>query len=196
MPQHLKEENYEPDTSSSSEDEECKETEPVVYPEAKVQIKLTTPMETEHDLLLSSTFSQSAPASPVSKRRQIPVMATNSSESEESDDAEPKVMRQRSQSVEILSSQVDCEHEKQTDQIPTQSTRNRTFTRFKTSIANRLKSKNRFFGDSVTPSIPHESEEPKISPISTFKKTVTSLKERTQKVAKSKRKSKTTIISI
>lgn len=215
IPQHLKERNnYELHSSSSCSDDELKETETretsetetVVQPEEeqspirKLQIKLTTPTETEHDLLLSPTTSQSVPTSPIFQRHQIPIpeAVSNSSDDEESGMESIAMMRQRSCSVEILT-QVDSEDEKQADpnNPPTQgSIKSRVFSRFKTGIANKLKT-NRFFGDSVTPSVPTESESSsKPSPILALRKTVTSLKDKTQHLKAVKRKTKTTMISI
>ena len=198
MPQHLVE-DYDSDISSSSLEDESKETEDqeVVYPEQCIcQIKLTTPSKTEHDLLVSLVTSQSAPTSPTLKRHQIPVAVTNSS-GEESGVESMAVLRQRSRSVEILQD-IDTEDDKQSNpDYPAQNTKGKGFSRFTTGIANRLKSKNKFFGDSVTPSVPHDSESNvKPSAISTFKRTVassvSSLKEKTQK----KIKTKTNMISI
>ena len=157
MPQHLVE-DYDSDISSSSLEDESKETEAVVYPEQCIcSIKLTTPTKTEHDLLLSSVVSQSAPTSPTPKRRQIPVEVPNSS-GEESGVESMAVIRQRSRSVELLPD-IDTEDDKQSSpDYPVQNTKARAFSRFTTGIANRLKSKNKFFGDSMTSSIPHDSE--------------------------------------
>ena len=197
MPQHLVE-NYDSDISSSSSEDESKETQEVVYPEtcicSEVQIKLTTPSKTEHDLLVSSSVtSQSAPTSPTLKRHKIPVEAPNSS-GDESGTESMAVLRQRSRSVELLQD-VDTEDDKESN--PAQNTKGRAFARFTTGIANRLKSKNKFFGDSATPSVPHNSESSvKPSAVSTFKRTVassvSSLKQKTQK----KTKTKTNMISI
>lgn len=202
MPQHLVE-GYDSDISSSSSEDQSKETKPQedVYPESslcsQVQIKLTTPSKTEHDLLVSSLVtSQSAPTSPTLKRRQIAVQVPNSS-GDESGVESMAVLRQRSHSVEILQDiAIDTEDDKESN--PTShSTKGRAFSRITTGIANKLKSKNKFFGDSVTPSVPHNSESSvKPSAISTFKRTVassvSSLKEKTQK----KIKTKTNMISI
>lgn len=201
MPEHLIE-DYDSDVSSiSSED-----TQEVIDPEqsisSQVHIKLTTPTKTEHNLLSVTLQSQSAPTSPTLKKRPIPtVVLTNSSE--ESATESPTLKHQRSHSVDMLAD-AEFEDEKQTNSDqPAQNSKGRAFSRFTSGIANRFKTKNKFFGDTVTSSLPQESDtNPKPSAISSFKRTavktvtstVTSLKEKTQK--KIKTKSKTTMISI
>lgn len=187
-------ENYESDISGNSSEDESKEEE-VVYPEqnifSQVQIKLTTPTKTEYDILMPSATSRSAPTSPTLVRRLIPIeMTPNSSEESGVESATFNMMRQRSQSVEILPN-VGIENGKQSN--PAQSTKSRAFSRFTTGIANRFKTKNKFFGDPMTPSVSDESD-PSVKPsaISAIKKTVTSLKEKTQR----KTKTKTNMISI
>ena len=194
MPQHLVE-DYDSDISSScSEDDSKANTSGVVSPEkgcTEMLIRLTTPSKTEHDLLVCSITSQSAPTSPILKRHRIPGEAPNSS------GEEPEhLIRQRSRSVELLADNGSETEKLSCSDYAVRNTKSRGFSRFTTGIANRLKSKNKFFGDSVTPNVPHDSESSvKPSAIQTFKKTLTSsvssLKEKTQKI-----KTKTTIISI
>lgn len=205
MPQHLIE-GYDSDISNTSLEDQ--EVEPVVDPEqdvsshpedsisSQVQIRLTTPTESEYNLLSVSLTSQSAPTSPILKKRYIPtVTLTNSSEGEESAIEPANMTRQRSHSVEMLPD-VHYEDEKLTNSDnPTQTIRSRAFSRI-TGITSRFKFKSK---DSVTPIVPQESEaSSKPSTISNLKrtavKTVTSLKEKTQ--MKIKTKSKTTVISI
>lgn len=206
MPQHLIE-GYDSDISNTSSEDQ--ELEPVVDPEqnisshpedsisSQVQIRLTTPTESEYNLLSVSLTSQSVPTSPILKKRYIPtVTLTNSSEGEESAIEPANMTRQRSHSVEMLPD-VHYEDEKLTNSDnPTQTTRSRAFSRITTGITSRFKFKSK---DSVTPIVPQESEaSSKPSTISNLKrtavKTVTSLKEKTQ--MKIKTKSKTTVISI
>ena len=107
MPQHLIE-GYDSDISNTSSEDQ--ELEPVVDPEqnisshpedsisSQVQIRLTTPTESEYNLLSVSLTSQSVPTSPILKKRYIPtVTLTNSSEGEESAIEPANMTRQRSQ---------------------------------------------------------------------------------------------------
>lgn len=198
MPKHLIE-DYDSDISNSASEDDQE----LVHPEeqsifSQVQIKLTTPKKTEYNLLSGPIITQSAPTSPILKKRQIPISVTpNSSEGEESGVNSTAVMRQRSRSVEGLAD-LNSEDEKQTnsDYPPRNNPKGSAFSRL-TGIANRFKPKNKFFGNSVMPSVPQVSEaSTKPSAVSSFKstavKTVTSLKDKTQK----KMKSKTTMISI
>ena len=199
MPQHLVE-DYDSDISDSCSEDDSKEADtprvvsPVTNAGTEVQIKLTTPSKTEHNLLVCSITSKSAPTSPILKRHQIPVEAPNSSGESE---VEPeRLICQRSRSVDLLvDSSAEVEKQSYFD-YPVHNTKSRGFSRFKSGIANKFKSKNKVFGDSVTPNVPHDSESNvKPSAIQTFKKTftssVSSLKGRTQKI-----KTKTTMISI
>lgn len=193
MPEHLIE-DYDSDISNTSLEDQAPE--PTVHPEdsisSQVQIRLITPTETEYNLLSTSFTSQSAPTSPILKRHIPTVTLTNSSEGEELPTDPTNMTRQRSHSVEMLPD-VDFDDEKLThSDNPVQSTRSRAFSR----ITSKFKFKSK---DSVTPVVPQESEaSSKSSTISNLKrtavKTVTSLKEKTQK--KIKTKSKTTMISV
>lgn len=199
MPKHLIE-DYDSDISSSASEDDQE----LVHPEeqnifSQVQIKLTTPTKTEYNLLSGPIVTQSAPTSPILKKRKIPILVTpNSSEGEESGVDSTAVMRQRSRSVEGLAD-LNSEDEKQTNPYlpPQNNPKGSAFSRL-TGIANRFKPKNKFFGNSMMPSVtPQQSEaSTKPSTVSSFKrtavKTVTSLKDKTQK----KMKSKTTMISI
>ena len=194
IPEHLIE-DYDSDISNTSLEDQ--ELEAVVHPEqsisSQVQIRLTTPTETEYNLLSVLCTSQSAPTSPTLKKRHVPtVTLTNSSEGEELATEPINMTRQRSHSVEMLPD-VDFDDEKLTDSDnPVQTMKSRAFSR----ITSKFKFKSK---DSVTAVVPQESEaSSKSSTISNLKrtavKTVTSLKEKTQ--MKMKTKSKTTIISV